>query len=92
LSATFLAKHKVGADFCLFFWLIQVTGADYLNGRMTVHFPAHDGFVRCISRLLVADFVPSLTSVVDAADLSKSDFFEFFCFFMLTVGSNNIVY
>lgn len=56
-----------------FFWLIQVTRADYLSGRTSLHFATHDGFVRCI-RLLVADFVPSValediaSSVVDGGD------------------------
>ncbi|ONM07760.1 hypothetical protein ZEAMMB73_Zm00001d033524 [Zea mays] len=51
----------------------QVTRADYLSGRTSLHFATHDGFVRCI-RLLVADFVPSValediaSSVVDGGD------------------------
>lgn len=56
-----------------FFWLLQVTRADYLSGRTALHFAAHDGFVRCV-RLLLADFVPSValediaSSVVDGGD------------------------
>ncbi|KAL5683460.1 hypothetical protein ACJX0J_009845, partial [Zea mays] len=51
----------------------NVTRADYLSGRTSLHFATHDGFVRCI-RLLVADFVPSValediaSSVVDGGD------------------------
>lgn len=60
------------------FWLIQVTKADYLNGRTALHFAAHDGFVRCI-RLLLADFVPSValediaSSVVDGGDCQTNN-------------------
>ncbi|KAM6586977.1 hypothetical protein CsatA_009582 [Cannabis sativa] len=36
----------------------NVTRADYLSGRTSLHFAAVNGHVRCI-RLLVADFVPS---------------------------------